>query len=50
MGGRVSDLTGDDNPGEAAEVKLVLGSSEDGSYVYFAAAGVLTPGAHPERN
>jgi hypothetical protein len=31
--------------GEAANVVAVLGASEDGSYVYFAAAGRLTPGA-----
>ena len=47
-GGRVSDLTTDGNPGEATEVKFVLGASDDGSYVYFAAAGVLAQGAHTE--
>jgi hypothetical protein len=30
--------------GESAGVAGVLGTSEDGSYVYFAAAGALTPG------
>ena len=48
VGGRVSDLTVDGNPGESAGVKLVLGSSDDGPYVYFAAKGVLAQGAHTE--
>jgi DNA-binding beta-propeller fold protein YncE len=33
--------------GESADVKGVLGASEDGSYVYFVANGVLAPGASP---
>jgi hypothetical protein len=39
----LTDLTIDANPGEAADVLgLVIGSSEDGSYVYFVANGVLS--------
>jgi hypothetical protein len=30
---------------ESADVKMVLGSSDDGSYVYFLAGGALAPGA-----
>ena len=33
--------------GESANVKAVLGVSQDGSYVYFEAGGVLAPGAVP---
>jgi DNA-binding beta-propeller fold protein YncE len=33
--------------GESADVLGVLGASEDGSYVYFVANGVLAPGASP---
>ncbi len=44
---RVSDLSVDSNPDEAAGVSSVLGASEDGSYVYFAASGVLATGATP---
>jgi hypothetical protein len=46
----LTDLTATvENPGkEHANVKGVLGSSEDGSYVYFAAAGALTPEAKPQ--
>jgi hypothetical protein len=33
--------------GNGAEVQGVLGASEDGSYVYFAADGSLAPGAQP---
>jgi hypothetical protein len=47
VGSRLSDLTVDPRFHENAEVAEVLGVSEDGSYVYFAAAGVLAPGAHP---
>jgi hypothetical protein len=43
--GVLSDLTVDRNSGEAADVKGVIGASEDGSYVYFVADGVLAPGA-----
>ncbi len=46
---RLSDLTVDTNDGDvdgAAAVGLVT-ASEDGSYVYFVANGVLAPGAKP---
>jgi hypothetical protein len=44
--GRVSDLSVPLNQGEHAEVLGdVLGASEDGSYVYFVADGVLAAGA-----
>jgi hypothetical protein len=46
LGSRLSDLTIDKDPGGAA-VAMVLGASEDGSYLYFAAAGALAPGATP---
>ncbi len=43
---KLTDLTADQNAGEAAEVlDLLPGVSEDGSYVYFVANGVLAPGA-----
>ncbi len=45
LGNRLTDLTVDPNMGESANVKMVLGSSVDGSDVYFAAAGKLAPGA-----
>lgn len=49
--GEVTDLTVDTNPGEHANVQgLVQGASEDGSYVYFAADGVLASGATPGSN
>src|SRR5207248_11390180 len=39
----LKDLTADHNPGESAAVRgQVLGASEDGSYVYLVANGVLT--------
>ncbi len=41
---RLTDLTVD-HEGGSAEVQGVLGVSEDGSYVYFVANGVLAPGA-----
>lgn len=44
---RLKDLTADPNAGEAAGVTQVLAASEDGSYVYFVAAGALAPGAVP---
>ena len=44
-GSRLTDLTADPNVGEPANVSGVLGTSEDGSYVYFLAAGALAPGA-----
>ncbi|HTZ63210.1 MAG TPA: hypothetical protein VMB51_03835 [Solirubrobacteraceae bacterium] len=44
--GRLTDLTVDRNAGEEAEVLGTLpGTSEDGSYVYFVANGVLASGA-----
>jgi hypothetical protein len=46
--GHLSDLTVDHNPGEAANVTGVIGASEDGSYVYFVAEGILAPGARSE--
>ncbi len=46
--GKLSDLTVDEHVGEDAEVLGTLpGASEDGSYVYFVANGVLAPGAEP---
>ncbi len=46
--GELSDLTVDQRVGESAEVLGTLpGVSEDGSYVYFVANGVLAPGAEP---
>lgn len=44
-GSRLRDLTVDASSGEAAEVANVTGVSENGSYVYFSAGGVLAPGA-----
>ena len=44
--GKLTDLTVVRNAGEQAEVLGTLpGASEDGSYVYFVANGVLAPGA-----
>jgi hypothetical protein len=44
----LSDLTPINGAGESAGVLgTVLGASEDGSYVYFVANGVLAPGAVP---
>jgi hypothetical protein len=40
----LSDLT-PETGGEAGTARAVLGASEDGSYVYFAAGGKLAPGA-----
>jgi hypothetical protein len=49
--GRLTDLTVDprnSETGETADVRgTVLGASEDGSYVYFVANGVLAAGATP---
>jgi hypothetical protein len=47
--GKLTDLTVDSNSGDAlgADVAGVLGASADGSDVYFAANGVLAPGASP---
>jgi hypothetical protein len=41
-GSRLTDLTVDGNKGEHANVRIVVGASEDGSYVYFVATGVLS--------
>jgi hypothetical protein len=41
MHGRLADLSADTNGGEPAMVLGVIGASEDGSYVYFIANGVL---------
>jgi hypothetical protein len=41
-GGQTTDLT------LGGEVQGVVGASEDGSYVYFAAKGALAPGATPQ--
>ncbi len=45
--GKLTDLTPqtEGNTGERAGVQGVIGVSEDGSYVYFAATGVLAKGA-----
>jgi hypothetical protein len=47
--GRLKDLTVDSNAGDAvgADVQGVIGASNDGSYVYFVANGVLASGAAP---
>lgn len=47
--GTLTDLTVDSNVGDAlgAAVQGVLGASNDGNYVYFAANGVLASGATP---
>ena len=44
---QLTDLTADANPinPNGAAVQGVLGASDDGSYVYFVALGVLAPGA-----
>ncbi len=44
-GSRLTDLTVAPDAGKSAGVHMMLGASEDDSYVYFAAAGALTPGA-----
>ncbi len=43
--GQLIDLTPDSTDENGAQVNGVLGSSADGSYVYFAAEGVLAEGA-----
>ncbi len=43
--GKLTDLTVDPTPGQTANVRSVLGVSEDGSYVYFVAQGSLVAGA-----
>lgn len=46
---KLSDLTPLNSSNESADVQgAVLGASEDGSYVYFAAVGALAPGAEHE--
>jgi WD40-like Beta Propeller Repeat len=45
LGSRLTDLTVDKHANEVANVARVVGASEDGSYVYFAAEGALAPGA-----
>jgi hypothetical protein len=45
--GCVTDLTSQSVDGPADVQSTVLGASEDGSYVYFMANGVLAPGAGP---
>lgn len=44
LAGKLTDLTAEvQSPGESADVQgLVMGASEDGSYVYFVATGELT--------
>ena len=46
--GALADLSVDSHTGEHANVVGVLGASEDGSYVYFAAGGALASGATPQ--
>jgi hypothetical protein len=48
LAGHAIDLTVDKNPGESASVQGVPGASEDGSYVYFVATGVLSSSANGE--
>ncbi len=45
LAGSLKDLTVDANAGESADVRGVIGASEDGSYIYFVANGVLGDGA-----
>lgn len=45
--GKLTDLTVEREHGGSAEVRGVLGASEDGSYLYFVATGALAPGAEP---
>jgi hypothetical protein len=44
-GGTLTDLTPDPSETNGAEVQGVLGTSDDGNWVYFAANGVLAQGA-----
>jgi len=46
-GSRLVDLTIDHTDSAGPGVQGVLGASEDGSYLYFVANGVLAPGAAP---
>jgi hypothetical protein len=41
LAGRLTDLTVDGHAGETADVRGVIGASEDGTSVFFAAAGLL---------
>ena len=45
---RLTDLSAPPQPGAGANVQGVVGISEDGSYVYFVADGVLREGANAE--
>ncbi|HEY4451330.1 MAG TPA: hypothetical protein VGN13_07020 [Solirubrobacteraceae bacterium] len=45
--GVLADLTPDATDANGAEVQGVVGMSEDGSYIYFVANGVLATGAAP---
>ena len=45
LAGKLSDLTVPVNASEDARVQGVIGASEDGTYVYFVAGGVLGDGA-----
>jgi hypothetical protein len=50
LAGKLTDLTVDHNPGEHAGVQgVVPGASEDGSYVYFVAQGIVSS-AHNAQN
>jgi hypothetical protein len=47
LAGILTDLTIPDNASEHADVQgVVVGASEDGSYLYYVAKGVLAPNAH----
>jgi DNA-binding beta-propeller fold protein YncE len=46
--GRLTDLTMDSHFGETADVQGVVGSSEDGSYIYFVATGLLATAENAE--
>lgn len=54
LAGKLTDLTVDANADESAAVQGVIGASEDGTYVYFVANGLLgdalESGATPGRN
>jgi hypothetical protein len=41
LAGKLTDLTADDNAGETADVRGVIGANKDGTDVYFVAAGLL---------
>jgi len=43
----LTDLTSDEEDENGAAVQGVIGTSEDGEYIYLAANGVLAPGAKP---